>query len=114
MRSLRPTFSFPDEPWMSATDFTLELFEPLCGDVFDISDGTATLRATLIEAADLREAQGAGRRSRQFSLVWRGPPGALLPQRIYDVSHPALGSMELFLVTLGPDAEGVRYEAVFT
>lgn len=97
-------------------DYTLERFEPLLGDTFVIGDGDddGGLRATLIEANDLREAQGAGRRSRQFSLVWRGPPCAVLPQRIYTVRHPALGAMALFLVTIGPDADGMRYEAVFT
>ncbi len=94
--------------------YALGRFEPLVGEVFTISDGTGALEATLLEASNLREAQGHGLRSRQFSLVWRGPPGAVLPQRIYTVSHPALGDMELFLVTLGADAGGARYEAVFT
>lgn len=102
---------------MSDTDdtrFDISQFEPLRGSVFEISDGTGALQATLVEVTNLREAQGAGMRSRQFSLVWRGPPGAALAQQIYTVAHPQLGRMELFLVTLGPDAEGMRYEAVFT
>lgn len=95
-------------------ELSLALFEPLLGQVFRISDGSGTLDATLIEATNLREAQGAGRLSRQFSLVWRGPATAMIEQRIYTVSHPALPPLELFLVCLGPDAEGTRYEAVFT
>lgn len=95
-------------------DYALGRFEPLLGEVFTISDGTGSIAATLIEATNLREAQGHGLRSQQFSLVWRGPRDAALPQRIYTVSHPALGDMPLFLVTLGADAEGTRYEAVFT
>jgi hypothetical protein len=97
-------------------DYTLDRFAPLLGETFEIAlpDTDATLRAVLIEATDLREVQGHGRRSRQFSLVWRGPRETRLDQRIYRVSHPALGAMELFLVSLGPDAEGMRYEAVFT
>jgi hypothetical protein len=95
-------------------EFTLDRFAPLLGESFEISDGTGSLHAVLIEATDLREVQSAGRRSRQFSLVWRGPRAARLDQRIYTVSHPALGAMELFLVSLGVDAEGMRYEAVFT
>ncbi len=93
---------------------SLDLFEPLLGQSFRIGDASGALAATLIEATSLREAQGAGRLSRQFSLVWRGPPGARLEQRIYTVSHPALPPLDLFLVCLGPDAEGMRYEAVFT
>ena len=94
--------------------YTIEDFEPLLSEVFAIGDGTGTVEATLVEVTDLREAQGAGRRSRQFSLVWRGPPSTVLAQKIYSVAHPVLGVMDIFLVTIGSDAEGTRYEAVFT
>lgn len=97
-----------------AADCTLDRFEPLLDEPFEISDGSGTVIATLIEAVDLRETQGAGLRSRQFSLVWRGPPGAVLPQRIYSVRHPAIGTRELFLVSIGSGEDGARYEAVFT
>ena len=95
-------------------EFSLGLFEPRLGQAFDIEGDHGRLAATLVEARNLREAQGAGRLSRQFSLVWRGPPGARLEQRIYAVHHPALGAFDLFLVPIGPDGEGMRYEAVFT
>lgn len=95
-------------------EYTLGRFTPLLGATFEIADASGSLPAVLVEARDLREVQGTGRLSRQFSLVWRGPPGARLDQRIYTVSHPTLGAMELFLVSIGPDAEGMRYEAVFT
>jgi hypothetical protein len=94
--------------------YTLDRFTPLLGETFEIGDGDAAINAVLLEATDLREVQGAGRLSRQFSLVWRGPRAMRLDQRIYAVRHPALGTLELFLVCLGPDAEGMRYEAVFT
>lgn len=95
-------------------DFTLDRFTPLVGQAFEIDvDGNA-IQVTLVDATDLREVQGAGRMSRQFSLVWRGPRDARLDQRIYTMRHAALGRMELFLVSLGTDAEGMRYEAVFT
>lgn len=97
-----------------AAEATLETFQPLLGDTFTISDGTGSLEAVLVEATSLREVQGTGLRTRQFSLVWRGPPGARLEQRIYSVRHPCLEGMDLFLVTIGMDAEGARYEAVFT
>lgn len=94
--------------------YTMERFEPLLGQAFEIGDGTGTLRVTLVEVTNLREAQGAGMRSRQFSLVWRGPPGARLPQKIYTMTHPQIGAVDLFLVTIRTDDEGTRYEAVFT
>jgi hypothetical protein len=49
----------------------------------------------------------------QFSLVFRGGPDPPLQQRIYCLEHEQLGALDLFLVPLGPDAAGQRYEAVF-
>ena len=48
-----------------------------------------------------------------FSLLFYGPLQPVLPQCIYRLNHDALGSMEIFLVPLGPDAESMQYEAVF-
>jgi len=50
----------------------------------------------------------------QFSLVFIGTPGEVLPQHIYGLHHPELGALELFLVPIGVCPEGTRYEAVFT
>jgi hypothetical protein len=55
-----------------------------------------------------------GQRRTPFSLIFRGPPAVLLPQRIYRLEHATLGAFELFIVPLGPDAQGLRYEAIFT
>ena len=49
-----------------------------------------------------------------FSLVFRSPPGAPLPQRIYRLQHEELGALDLFLVPIGPDEVGMCYEAVFS
>ena len=49
-----------------------------------------------------------------FSLIFRGPCEPVLPQRIYPLASETLGALELFLVPIGPDKEGMRYEAVFT
>ena len=49
-----------------------------------------------------------------FSLVFRGPKEPVLPQHIYRLTHPRLGSLDLFLVPIGPDTVGMQYESVFT
>lgn len=52
---------------------------------------------------------------RPFSLWFTHPRrDAYLPQRVYRLEHPDLGTLEIFLVPLGPDAGGMRYEAVFS
>ena len=36
-----------------------------------------------------------------------------MPQQIVPLEHAALGKLEIFLVPVGLDPEGYRYEAVF-
>jgi hypothetical protein len=86
---------------LTAADFAAHLHARFrVDDAFDVS---------LAEVAET----GAGAGRRQFSLVFRGGPTPPLPQRIRALEHPALGRLDLFLVPLGPDAQGQRYEAVF-
>jgi hypothetical protein len=68
----------------------------------------------LVSVQELGEAYQPGSR-RPFSLVFSNPrQDAFLPQRIYPLEHPEMGSLELFLVPLGTDKNGMRYEAIFT
>jgi hypothetical protein len=66
-----------------------------------------------VELIDVAEG-AAGASRRQFSLLFRGGPEPPLPQRIYRLEHAELGALDVFLVPLGPDETGQRYEAVFT
>jgi hypothetical protein len=47
-----------------------------------------------------------------FSLLFHAGRATTMSQQTCTLSHPELGSFALFLVPLGPDAEGARYEAV--
>ena len=68
-----------------------------------------------ISALNKHKAADATEEPREpFSLVFRGPKEPVLPQQIYRLEHPRLGSLELFLVPVGPDTVGMQYEAVFT
>lgn len=49
-----------------------------------------------------------------FSLIFRGPYEPVLPQQIWSLAHEAFGELDIFLVPIGPDKKGMRYEAVFT
>jgi hypothetical protein len=97
--------------------FDVVTFAGLVGHTFRIADaGPAPVATELVDMTAGPErpvAPGGAVRRRPFSLVFRGPPGAALPQRTYRVEHDALGTFDLFLVPIGPDAEGMRYEAVF-
>jgi hypothetical protein len=98
---------------------THESFAPHVGTEFHLQLGTAgTLPLTLVEAQAVGSVPGPrpdGTPRRQpFSLVFRGPRQPVLPQRIYRLEHAAMGPLELFIVPIGPDEAGLRYEAVFT
>ena len=45
--------------------------------------------------------------------MFRGPGEPVLAQRIYPLDNQTLGRLEIFLVPIGPDDEGMRYQAVF-
>lgn len=97
---------------MAADD--VSTFEPLVGTVFDADvGGQARVPLRLAEVQRLPEQAGAPRRQ-PFALIFTGPVDPPLPQRTYAVEHPVAGSLELFVVPVGPDAAGApRYEAVF-
>jgi hypothetical protein len=73
--------------------------------------GEAPLEVVLYEVR-LHEPHG-GPRKQPYSVYFRTPRQVVLPQAIYRVEHERMGPMEIFLVPIGPDAHGMRYEAVF-
>ncbi len=93
---------------------TYDDFAAHVGETFEVTQGRG-LSVVLIDASVTTEAGGPGPEGQerlQFSLVFRGPAPAL-PQASYALAHEALGELELFLVPIGADADGVRYEAAF-
>lgn len=100
-----------------ARPLELSDFEPHQGTAFELSgEGVpgAPLPLTLAEARTLVAGDGIANRSQPFGLVFRGPGEPLLPQRIYRLAHPEVGSHDIFLVPIGRKPEGVEYEAIFT
>lgn len=92
---------------------TKEQLAPHLGSRFTIDLGAAgRLELELAELTPFPPA-GAGARPQPFSALFVGPRDAILPQRIYRLEHPVLGALEIFIVPVGPDARGMRYEAVF-
>jgi hypothetical protein len=108
--------------------FTLQTFVPLRGNTFGLTspnDGPVLLE--LAEARSLGAPPASARRESSsvsaspggttrepFSLTFAGPREPLLGQGTYTLSHPTLGEFDLFIVPVERDADGMRYEAVFT
>ena len=72
-------------------------------------EGTNAIELELTEVSELTSA----RRQEIFSIVFRGPLTVVLPQRMYRLEHDEMGSLDLLLVPIKKDNEGVYYEAVF-
>lgn len=93
----------------------LETFEPCRDQIFRLHwPGGEPLPLVLAEVKALAK-PGEGWDRQPFSLTFRHPGERRnLPQGTYRLDNEGLGDLELFLVPLGPDKEGMRYEAVFT
>lgn len=88
-------------------------FEAYVHDAFAVETGGG-LRFELIEVTP-RASHDPGRETRRgFSLVFRGPAEPLLAQGMVRMTHPSLGVMEVFVVPIGPDSQGLLYESIFT
>jgi hypothetical protein len=49
----------------------------------------------------------------RFSLFFHGPGDIMLKQGTFTLDHPEMGEVMLFMVPIGRDERGVRYEVVF-
>lgn len=88
-----------------------ETFADQLNQSFRIRGEFGQMESTLIECNKLVQHDEEGRVP--FSIVLRGSMEPVLEQRIYKVSNQKIGELEIFLVPLGPDKTGMKYEAVF-
>ena len=85
-------------------------FSQQVGTIFEAaSPGDEKLELTLtaldeIVVSDVQE---------NFTLLFRAPAGTPPAQGIYGLSHEQLGTMDIFLVPVKQDADGLYLEAVF-
>jgi hypothetical protein len=97
---------------------TIESFSPHLGETFHVFVGEPSpFKLQLIDAAELGGTMAAAAERRQqrapFSLIFRGPKEPALRQMTHTLDHPTMGEMSIFLVPIGPDEEGMQYQAIF-
>ena len=97
--------SSPDIATLTVNDF-----EPHLDAIFEMASSGGLVPLTLAKTESYGQAIREGG---AFSLLFVAPAGPWLPQAIYPVRHPALGTMEIFLVPVGPVPGGNGYHAVF-
>ena len=93
--------------------FTVGTFADRVGEIFRVDTGSAIVELRLVEVSEPSQPDPSGART-PFSLIFLEPSGGVLPQQIYAFEHDELGRFDIFIVPIGRDADGVRYEAVFT
>ena len=92
-------------------ELTVDDFEPHSGKNFQLAAPNGTLDLQLIEVRRLGQALREGG---AFSLTFQSAPGPFVPQATYPIAHPELGTLEIFVVPLGPKNGGNQYEVIFT
>ncbi|MDQ1639915.1 MAG: hypothetical protein QOF62_3254 [Pyrinomonadaceae bacterium] len=50
----------------------------------------------------------------QFSIMFRGDTDMALEQGTFHLEHPSMGALDIFLVPVKRDEEGMYYEAIFS
>jgi hypothetical protein len=88
--------------------FSLMDFAPLLHTHFRV----ATLEGYELELTEVTDHSTS--QFEQFSLIFTGVPSPWLQQGSYKLAHPQVSECELFLVPLGLNATGMRYQAVFS
>ncbi|MEI7469471.1 MAG: hypothetical protein WCL57_14760 [Chloroflexota bacterium] len=95
---------------------TIDFFTPHLDTTFSIAlSNGELLMLRLSEVTPL--GQGSASNRIPFSLLFYHPSlprNAHLPQQTYHLQHALLGTLTLFIVPLGPDQTGMRYQAIFT
>ena len=102
--------------------YMLSTFASHVGEQFQLHDPSGESRTVeLVDAigqASRRPTQERTPDTGSFSIVFQDHQGSTqsyLQQSVYRIEHAVVGQIDMFLVPIGPDADGngMRYEAVF-
>lgn len=91
-------------------------YESFAGHVretFSVSLGESAMDVTLVEATRKPARVSAGIRTEPFTLYFKSQSPILLPQKIYPFTNPGMGKVEIFIVPVAREKDGILYEAVF-
>jgi len=80
---------------------------------FTVGLGVATVEMTLVKATKGTPRDWEGLRKEPFSLIFKCANPVILPQRTYPFERPGFGKMDIFIVPVGRERDGIVYQAVF-
>ena len=90
-------------------ELTWDEFADAAGTIFSIEDEEGRVELALDRADEL---PSAGRAAGSFRLEFLGPLDPVLPQAIYPLRNGE-DLFEIFIVPIGREPGGTRYEAIF-
>ena len=93
-------------------------FSPYLNQTFHIhAEASKPLEAELVDVTEFKPRSDQDTESSKrnpFSIIFSCAQDQPLEQKIYKVEHDEMGTLELFLVPIGPDKNGLfQYEALF-
>ncbi|UZK66217.1 DUF6916 family protein [Sphingomonas sp. M1-B02] len=92
---------------------SVQKFAGAANQEFEISVGEAAMTVTLIEVKPLQRHAFPGMLREPFSLLFKSASPVILPQKMYRMQNPTVGSLSMFLVPVAQDGGAIVYEAVF-
>lgn len=93
---------------------TAESFREHLGTKFRVRAETPRpIELELDEVKDYNAQAGEQARMERFSVYFYGPGDIMLRQGTFTLEHPAMGELMLFVVPVGRDERGTRYEVVY-
>ena len=91
---------------------TIEHFSSCVNETFTAALNEGEIEFVLVEARALPTRMPNAMRT-PFSLLFRNTAVFLFPQQIYQMRHPGIGEVGIFLVPIAREREGFLYQATF-
>ncbi|MEI9988236.1 MAG: hypothetical protein WDN69_37135 [Aliidongia sp.] len=92
---------------------TFETFRPHLNSTFALGLGESSIELTLTQATKQPVQPFPGMMREPFSLIFRSGTPVVLPQRLYPLKHQEMGRLDIFIVPIGRDPQGIVYQALF-
>ncbi|OYP36008.1 DUF6916 family protein [Rhodopirellula sp. MGV] len=93
---------------------TAEFVSEFAGETFVFSTDDQSVEAQLVEIRESSQPALSPSVRKGFSILFQFPPGSLVTQRTYRLTHPELGQLHLFVVPVSPSESGPSVEVVFS
>lgn len=93
---------------------TSETFAPHLGDSFELAPPHGDPITVELTSCEADQSWSDPDTRAPFSLIFHSSADVIVPQQICTLRHPTVGDLELFVVPIGPDTRGFRYQVVFS